>query len=170
MATPRLRVNAGIRALTVRLIDGEGEQVGVMSVEKALEIAKEKGLDLVEASPKAKPPVCKIMDYGKYLYHQKKKDQKQKKMQKKTEIKGVRLGLNIDKHDLAVKLKQARKFLGDRNVVKVVMIFRGRQRMYGDLGREKMLGFAKEVADIADVEMNPKKQGYQMIMILNPKK
>ena len=132
--------------------------------------AKGKNLDLVEVSPLSSPPVCKIMDFGTYLYSQKKKDKKQKKATKQTETKTIRLSIRTEIHDLEVKAKKARKFLEDRNTVKVVVIFRGREMAHGDLAESKMDEFFKLLEDIANIEQEPKRQGYQMTMILNPLK
>ena len=139
-----------------------------MTVEDALKKAKEKGLDLVEVSPMSSPPVCKIMDFGTYLYNQKKKDKKQKKAQKQTETKTIRLSIRTGTHDLDIKAKKARKFLEDRNIVKVVVLFKGREMAHGDLGYVKMDEFFKLLEDIATIEQKPKRQGYQMTMIVNP--
>lgn len=165
-----LRKNKQIRALAVRVIDAEDEQLGLMPIEKALQLAKDANTDLVEVSPKAKPPVCKLMDYGKYLYKLKKQDQQQKKKSKKTEVKGVRIGISTGEHDLEVKRKQAQKFLGERNLVKVVIIYKGRELAHKDLGRAKMIEFAESLSDIADIEAAPRHGGYQTVMILCPKK
>lgn len=165
-----LRKNGEIRALAVRVIGDDGEKLGLMPIEKARSIAEERETDLVEVSPKANPPVCKFMDYGKYLYKLKKQDQQQKKNTKKTEVKGVRIGLSTGEHDLDVKRKQAIRFLKDRNLVKVVIIFRGRELVHKALGIEKMHEFAKDLEDYADIDSPPKHSGYQTIMILSPKK
>lgn len=165
-----LRKNNEIRALAVRVIGDEGEQLGLMPIEKALALADERETDLVEVSPKANPPVCKIMDYGKYLYKLKKQEQQHKKNTKKTEVKGVRIGLSTGVHDLEVKKKQAIRFLKDRNLVKVVIIFRGRELVHKELGKEKMYEFAKELEEYADVDSQPKHSGYQTVMVLSPKK
>lgn len=141
-----------------------------MGIEKALAMAHEAELDLVEVAPKANPPVCKIMDYGKYLYHQDKLDRKQKKMQKKTEIKGLRIGFKTGEHDIDVRVNQAREFLADRNLVKVTMIFKGREAMYSDLGRDKIMKFYEKLKDVADMEDGPKRQGNTLMLILTPKK
>lgn len=166
----KLRKNEAIRALAVRVIGDEGEQLGLMPIEKALEMAREAETDLVEVSPKANPPVCKMLDYGKYLYKLKKQEQQQKKNTKKTEVKGVRIGLSTGQHDLDVKIKQAKKFLEQRNLIKVVIIFKGRELMHKALGREKMLEFAESLKDLADIESPPKHSGYQTVMMLAPKK
>jgi len=139
-------------------------------LDKALEMARELEMDLAEVAPNANPPVCKILDYGKYQYHQRKVDTKHKKMQKKAEIKGVRLGFKTGDHDIEVKAKQAKGFLEDGNSVKVTLIFRGRESMYKDLGIEKMKKFYESVKDVATIDMSPKSQGNMLIMILTPNK
>lgn len=155
----------------VRLIDHKsGDMLGEVPLEKAIALAEEREIDLVEISPKAKPPVCKLMDFGQFLYQQKKTEQKSKKNQKKTEVKGIRLGFRIGEHDILVREKQARKFIEAGNMIKVVMQFRGREMSYIDLGLEKILDFAKRLEDIAIVEQEPKRQGYQVIMILSKKR
>lgn len=166
----RLRKNGEIKALAVRVIGDEAEQLGLMPIEKAMEMAEERGTDLVEVSPKSQPPVCKLMDYGKYLYRLKKQDQQHKKHTKKTEVKGVRLGLSIGAHDMEVKRKQAVRFLESRHLVKVVIIFKGRELMHKALGKDKMLEFASSLEDIADIDSPPKHSGYQTVMVLAPKK
>jgi translation initiation factor IF-3 len=148
-------------------VDG-GEMLGEMTVEEALEKARKKEMDLVEVSPMSSPPVCKIMDFGTYLYNQKKKDKKQKKSQKQTETKTIRLSIRTGQHDMDVKAKQAKKFLEARNILKVVIIFKGREMAHGDLGLSKMDEFYKLLEDVATIEQAPKRQGYQMTMILNP--
>lgn len=165
-----LRKNEEIRSLAVRVIGVEGEQLGLLPVEKALALAREAGTDLVEVSPKATPPVCKIMDYGKYLYKLRKQDQQQKKNTKKTEVKGIRLGISTGEHDLEVKRKKAREFIDERNLVKVVIIFKGRELMHKELGRQKMYDFAKSLEDVAEIDSHPKHAGYQTVMVLSPKK
>ncbi|MBD3360922.1 translation initiation factor IF-3 [Candidatus Peregrinibacteria bacterium] len=167
--TKRLRVNKNIKAPTVRLIGENGEQLGIMAIEKALNIAKEKNLDLCEVAPNVNPPVCKIMDYGKYQYHQKKIETKHRKMQKKTEVKGVRIGFKTGEHDLKVKAKQARKFLEAKNAVKVSLIFKGREAVYKNLAKEKLMDFYKNLENVCTLETPPKGQGNTLIMILTPK-
>lgn len=141
-----------------------------MPIEEALKKAQERELDLVEVAPLAKPPVCKIMDFGNYLYTLKKKEKKQRKRVKKTETKTIRMSIRTDKHDLEIKAKQARKFLEERNIIKVVVIFKGREITHQDLGILKMNEFKAMLEDISEVEQDPKKQGYQMTMILKPRK
>lgn len=140
-----------------------------MSIEKARALAEERGLDLVEVAPNIRPPVCKIMDYGKYQYHQKKIETKHRKMQKKSEIKGIRLGFKIGDHDLETKIKQARGFLEDRNSVKVTLLFRGREAAYKELGAKKVMRVYEELQDICNMESPPKAQGNMLLMILTPK-
>ena len=133
-------------------------------------MAQAKNLDLAEVAPNAKPPVCKFLDYGKYMYHQKKVETKHRKMNKKTEVKGVRIGFKTGDHDVQVRVRQAIKFLKSRNTVKVSLIFRGREVIYVDLAKEKLMKFYEDVAEYADLETHPKKQGNTLIMILTPKK
>ncbi len=141
-----------------------------MSTDKARELAESLELDLAEVAPNVNPPVCKILDYGKYQYHQKKVDTKHRKTQKKTEVKGVRMGFKTGDHDILVKAKQAEKFLKAGNSVKVSLIFRGRESMFKDLATEKMKKFFTLLEEIAVIETEPKKQGNTLIMILNSKK
>jgi len=141
-----------------------------MGIQKAREMAKEQGVDLVEVSPNAKPPVCRLMDYGKYLYRQKKQDQKHKSKQKKNEVKGIRLSLRTDVHDIEVKVKRARKFLEQGNSIKVALIFRGREITHFDLAVDKMLIIKEALKDIAKCDQEPKRQGYNLFMILSPLK
>lgn len=141
-----------------------------MGIQKALELAKERGTDLVEVSPNATPPVCRLMDFGKHLYRQKKLDQKHRAKQKKNEVKGIRISLRTDKHDIEVKVKRARKFLEQGNSIKVALIFRGREVTHYELAVGKMLIIKDALADIAKCDQEPKKQGYQMFMILSPLK
>jgi translation initiation factor IF-3 len=166
----RFRTNDRIRAKTVRLIDQNDDQKGIMGTQKALEMAKEAGLDLVEVSPNAHPPVCRLMDFGKFLYRQKKLDQKHKSKQKKNEVKGIRLSLRTGQHDLEVKIKRARKFLEQGNSLKVALIFRGREVTQYDLAVEKMMAIKEGLKDIAKCDQEPKKQGYNLFMILSPLK
>lgn len=163
----KLRVNKAIRSQEVLLIDGE-EQLGVKSIEEAMEIARQRETDLVEVSPKSRPPVCKLMDFGNYLYNLKKRERAQRKNTKKTETKTIRLSIRTDLHDLEVKARKARKFLEDRNLVKVALIFRGRELSHQDLGYKKMDQFFNLLEDVCTIEQKPRKLGHQMIMMLNP--
>jgi len=141
-----------------------------MATEKALALAVEKGLDLAEVAPNVNPPACKILDYGKYQYHQKKIETKHKKMQKKGGIKGIRLGFKTGDHDIQIKINRAKKFVEDGNAVKVALIFKGREVIYKALAMEKMQKVADELKDIAQVDEHPKLQGNTLIMILTPHK
>lgn len=166
----KLRKNEQIRAKTVRLIGAEDEQLGIVGIEKATNLAKEAGVDLVEVAPNATPPVCRLMDYGKYLYRQSKNEQKHKAKQKKHEVKGIRLSLRTDTHDMEVKIKRATKFLEQGNSLKVQLMFRGREITHFDLAKEKMEYIKEQLKDLAKVDQEPKKQGYNLIMILSPLK
>lgn len=154
----------------MRLIDHEGEQRGIMGIEKAMTLAKDAELDLVEVSPQAKPPVCRIMDYGKHLYKLKKQDQKHRSKQKKNEVKGIRVSMRTDKHDLDVKIARAKKFLDAGHSLKVALIFKGREVTHYDLGLARMREIKEALNEVAKVDQEPKKQGYQLIMILSPLK
>jgi translation initiation factor IF-3 len=163
-----LRVNNQIRAKEVRLIDNEGEQIGIKSKDEALRTAEERGFDLVEVAPQANPPVCKIMDYGKYKYEQAKKRQKQKKNQNVMKVKEVQMGVKIQDHDFNVKLKQARRFLNDKNKVKVRIRFRGREMVHKNIGYDLMDRLIEQTDDIGKVESKPKMEGHNMLMFLTP--
>jgi translation initiation factor IF-3 len=165
----RTRVNEFIKVPTVRLIDNDDEQVGIVGIEEARRLAQEAGLDLVEVAPQAKPPVCKIMDFGKHLYKEKKQLQKQRSKQKKSEVKGIRISLRTGQHDLDFKIKRARKFLEQGNSIKVALIFKGRELSHFDLALAKMDVVKEGLIDIAKVDQEPKKQGYNLFMILSPK-
>ena len=166
----QLRINRQIRVPEVRLIDEDENQLGVKSLEEALQIASEHGLDLVEVAPKVVPPVCKILDYGKYLYRQNKIEQKHKKMQKQGEMKGIRISYSIDKHDLETKIRQAGEFLKSRNSVKVMLVFKGRESSHSAIGKEKLMKFVEALKDVGQIEEIPKQQGNTMFMVLVPLK
>lgn len=154
----------------MRLIDEDENQLGEVTLDEALQKAQAKELDLVEVAPLAKPPVCKILDYGKYLYRQKKNEQKHRKMQKRTEMKVIRLSLRIDEHDLKVKVAQTEKFLKNKNTVKVILILKGREAAMGQMGIEKLDNFFERVKDIASMESPPKRHGHTINMVLTPSK
>lgn len=164
-----LRVNEAIRAREVRLVAEDGEQLGVMSVKEALKIAMERGVDLVEVAPGAKPPVCRLMDYGKFKYEQSKREREARKKQRVINIKEVKLRPNIENHDFEVKAKNAIRFLREGDKVKVTIMFRGREISHAQLGRNLCLRMAGLVKDMAHVEREPKVEGRNMIMILTPK-
>jgi translation initiation factor IF-3 len=166
----KLRVNGQIRVPTVRLISVEDEQLGIKSIQDAKAMAEREELDLVEVAPNANPPVCKIMDYGKHLYKIKKQLQKQRSSMSKHEVKGIRLSLRTDTHDIEVKVKRARKFLAQGHSLKVALIFKGRELSHFDLALAKMEVIKKALEDVAKVDQQPKKQGYNLFMILSPLK
>ena len=163
-----LRTNDAIRAPQVRLIDENEDQVGVVDVQDAKRRAREAQLDLVEVSPTAKPPVCKIMDYGKWKYAQKKKEAKAKAHAKQSELKGMRLRPNIDEHDLQIKVNKARSFLEDGDKVQFTMLFRGRQMAHQGLALSNMRKIAEGLDDVSQVEQPPRMQGRRATMLLAP--
>ncbi|TXL62513.1 translation initiation factor IF-3 [Cerasibacillus terrae] len=163
-----MNVNEKIRAREVRLIDSNGDQLGVKSKKEALEIAKTRNLDLVLVAPNAKPPVCRIMDFGKYRYEQQKKEKEARKKQKVINVKEVRFTPAIGEHDFNTKLRNARKFLSKGDKVKAVVRFRGRAITHKDLGREVLERLADEVKDIATVESKARMEGRNMYMMLAP--
>ena len=163
-----LRVNDRIRAKEVRLISADGSQVGIISTADAMRLSEEKGLDLVEVAPQANPPVCKIMDYGKYKYEQAKKSRKAKKNQNVMNVKEVQMGLKIETHDFNVKLRMARRFLENKDKVKVRVKFRGRELMHKELGYGLMKRIIDGIEDLGRVESKPKMEGRNMFMILTP--
>jgi translation initiation factor IF-3 len=153
----------------VRVIDSEGEQLGILPISEALAIAQERGLDLVEVAPNAEPPVCKVMDYGKYKYEQAKRQQEAKKKQTTIQVKEVKVRPKIEEHDLNYKMNNIRKFLSQRNKIKVSMIFRGREIAHTDLGYDLLKRIANELEDEVQVEQSPRLEGRNMSMILAPK-
>ncbi|MBO1679533.1 translation initiation factor IF-3 [Bittarella massiliensis (ex Durand et al. 2017)] len=162
-------INESIREKEVRAIDSDGSQLGVLPTRQVLEMAYSRDLDLVMISPTAQPPVCKIMDYGKYRFEQSKRDKEAKKKQKIVEIKEVRMSLNIDTHDLETKIGQAKKFLGQGNKVKVSIRFRGREMAHKNLGVELMNRFIELIGDEAVVDKPSKMEGRSMVAFLSPK-
>ena len=164
-----LRINEEIRIREVRVTSATGEQLGIMPTRDALRMAEEQHLDLVEVAPKAKPPVCRIMDFGKYRYEQQKRDKEAKKKQKVITIKEVKLRPNIEQHDFDVKLKNALRFVQEGNKVKVTIMFRGRELSHPELGREVLQRVAAELKDTVSIERDAKLEGKNMIMILAPK-
>ena len=164
-----LMINEEIRDREVRVVDQNGEQLGVMSSRDALALAEERQLDLVKIAPTAVPPVCKIMDYGKYRFDQSKREKEQRRNQTVVEMKEVQLSATIDTHDMEVKAKACNKFLQAGNKVKVSIRFRGRQAAHGEIGVEVMNAFLEMVSDSATVEKPPKQEGRNMYMFLAPK-
>ena len=169
IATKETQINEEIRDKEVRVIDSEGNQLGVMPTEEALRLAEEKGTDLVKIAPQAKPPVCKIMDYGKYRFEQTKREKEAKKNQRVIEIKEVRLSLNIDTHDFETKVGHAIKFLKGGNRVKVSIRFRGREMAHPENGLVTMSKFADACSEFGTVEKPAKLEGRSMLMFLAAK-
>ena len=165
----RTLINGEIRDRELRVIASNGEQLGVLSKREALEEAEKKNLDLVLISPRANPPVAKIMDYGKYRYDKQKKEKENRKKQKNMQVKEIRLSTFIEDHDIEVKAKAASKFLKNGDKVKVSLRFRGRERDYKDRGFEVMNRFADVVSDVAEVEKKPKFEGRSLTMFVAPK-
>ena len=164
-----MRINEEIRAREVRVIGSDGEQLGIMSGREAQQLAYEKHLDLVEIAPTAKPPVCRIMDYGKYRYEQQKCEKESRKKQKTFDIKEVKLRPGIEEHDFNVKFKNAVRFLEDGDKVKVTIMFRGRELSHPELGEVLLNKMAAQLKEMAVVERQPKLEGKNMIMIVAPK-
>ncbi|WP_205905977.1 translation initiation factor IF-3 [Marivivens niveibacter] len=162
------RTNERIRAPEIRLIGAEGENIGVVTPQRAMALADEAGLDLVEISPNANPPVCKIMDFGKFKYEQQKKEAEARKKQKVIEIKEVKFRPGTDKHDYDVKMRSVLKFLDNGDKVKVTLRFRGREMAHQDLGRQLLEQIAEDVKEHGKIENMPKMEGRQMIMMIGP--
>ena len=161
------RINHSITADEIRVVGADGEMLGVMSVKAAVELAEEEGLDLVEVSPNAEPPVCKILDYGKYKYEQQKKAAEARKNQKTVDVKEVKIRPAIEDHDYKVKMKAARKFLENGDKVKVTMRFRGREMAHQDIGLDLLNRMIEELSDVGKVDLQPKMEGRQVIMVLS---
>jgi len=163
------RINDQIRGRRVRVIGPDGSQLGILTPEEAREVASRYNLDLVEISPTAQPPVCKIMDYGKWKYEQSKRERESRKKQKSVTIKELRLRPKIDDHDFDVKARNARRFLLEGDKVKVCVRFRGREIVHHDLAREKLQHLAEDLAEVGSVERPPVLEGQQLVMVLAPK-
>ncbi|NLU50152.1 MAG: translation initiation factor IF-3 [Syntrophomonadaceae bacterium] len=163
------RVNEEIRVREVRLIDDNGEQIGIVPVREALQRAYEKNLDLVEVAPGARPPVCRLMDFGKFRYEQSKRDKEARKKQKIITIKEVKMRPKIDNHDFLVKAKNAKRFLENGDKVKVTIMFRGREISHAQLGQQLCIRLAEELSSVGAIEREPKVEGRNMIMILTPR-
>ncbi|MGI6412301.1 MAG: translation initiation factor IF-3 [Syntrophomonadaceae bacterium] len=163
------RINEEIRVKEVRLVSDTGEQLGIMPIHKALELSLEKGLDLVEIAPSAKPPVCRMMDYGKFKFEQSKRDKEARKKQKVISVKEVKMRPNIDENDFQVKARNARKFLSAGDKVKLTIMFKGRQITHPELGERLSIRMAEQLADISNVEKNPRVEGKNMVTIFMPK-
>ncbi|CDZ23597.1 Translation initiation factor IF-3 [[Clostridium] cellulosi] len=164
-----LLINEEIKDREVRVIDADGNQLGIMPTREALKISAEKNLDLVKIAPKATPPVCRIMDYGKYRFELAKKEKEARKNQKVVDVKEIRMSLNIDTHDLQTKVNHAHQFLKSGNKVKVTVRFRGREMAHTELGGNLLARFAEACADYASLEKQPKLEGRSMSLFLAPK-
>ena len=168
MAERRLRINDMIRVPEVRLISADGRQAGVVSTDQAKELARENGLDLVEVSPMARPPVCKILDYGKYKFEQEKRIKESKRKQKLGKLKEIRMQPKIETHDLQFKARQVRQFLEEGNKVKVTIRFRGRELAHTEIGRDVLGRILEILVDAAVLERRPQMEGRFMSMFLSP--
>jgi translation initiation factor IF-3 len=167
---PRVNMNDRIRAREIRVIDDDGTQLGIMTPRDALAIARERGIDLIEVAPQAQPPVCKIMDYGKYKYEQAKREKDSAKKHKQSELKGIQMFPNIEDHDFTVKVKSAIKFLEDGDKVKVTIRFKGRQITHPEFGRQQLDKVIQMVSQVGQVEKPASMEGRMMTMILSPLK
>lgn len=165
----RMRVNQMIRASEVRVIDDQGRQLGILSLAEAISEAQQRNLDLIEVAPQADPPVCRIMDYGKFRYEQQKKEKESQKKSRQVEIKTIRVRPNTDDHDLAFKMRHARKFLGRGRKVKFNVIFRGPELRHTQIGRRQLEYFARECSDLAEVDQSPRMEHRNMTMLLTPR-
>jgi len=168
-AGPKLRINRMIRAREVRVIGSEGEHLGVVPLEEAFGIATAQGLDLVEVSPDAEPPVCKIIDYGKFRYMQDKRGREAKKKQRVIQVKEIRMRPKTEENDYLVKSRQVRRFLEEGNKAKVSMRFRGREHEHAELGQQKLERLMIEMQDLANIEQAPQMEGRMITMVLAPK-
>ena len=163
------QINEEIRDKEVRLIADDGEQLGIVSAKEALDIAIERGMDLVKIAPQAQPPVCRIMDYGKFRFEQAKREKEARKNQRVVEIKEIRMSPSIDVNDFNVKLRNAQKFLADGNRCKITVRFRGREMAHTNIGQDLLLKFAEECGEIAVMDKSPKLEGRHMSIFLSPK-
>src|SRR5215510_5030133 len=166
---PQIRVNHRIRVPEVRVVGEDGSNLGVMPTEEALRRAQESGLDLVEVNPKAMPPVCKILDFGKYKYEEKKKQREAKRKQTVVEVKEVKLRPKTDDHDLNVKVRHARKFLESGNKVEITVRFRGREITHPEIAQRQLEAFLIQLEDLANTEQNPAMEGRNMAAVVGPK-
>lgn len=164
-----VNVNWQIRAPEVRVIGHDGKQIGILSLKEAMKLAEEQGLDLVEVAPQATPPVCRIMNYGKYKYQQSKKIQEAKKHQTVIQVKEVKIRPRTEEHDLQFKLRHAKRFLSEGNKVKVSMLFRGREIAHPEMGKELLERIIAELKDLMVIEQAPRLEGRNMVMLLAPK-
>jgi translation initiation factor IF-3 len=167
--TPEARINERIRVPQVRVIGDDGEQVGVLATREALAMAQAKGLDLVEVSPTARPPVCRIMDYGKFKYEQNRRARKARKNQHVTHLKEIKMRPKIDDHDYGFKMDHAREFLGERDKVKFTVTFRGREMAHQEIGHQLIQRIITDLAELATVEQSARSEGRMLTMVMMPK-
>lgn len=163
-------INENIRFPKVRLIDTDGTQLGILSHREAMKLAEERELDLVLVSDKADPPVCRIMDYGKYKFEQEKRAREARKRQHNAEVKEVKMRYKIDEHDYNVRVKSAQRFLKAGDKVKATVMFRGREIQHSDLAEDLLRRMAKDLEEVAEIQQAPKREGRNMMMMLSPKK
>lgn len=163
------RLNHRIRVPEVRVVDAEGNQLGILETRQALRLAQEQGLDLVEVAPTAQPPVCRILDYGKFKYDQSKKTKEAKKKAHTTEVKGIRMRYGTEAHDLEYRVKDARRFLEEGNKVQITLIFRGREVSHPEIGKAQLDKLTSAVSDVGVVERPPVLEGKRMTVLLAPK-
>ncbi len=164
----KVRVNRQIRISPVRVISTDGEQLGILPIERAMEIAEEQGLDLVEVAPMARPPVCRIMDYGKFKYEEQRQAREARKKQHHVQLKEVKMRPGIEDHDFDFKVRHAKKFLEEGNKVKLTMMFRGRQMAHPEFGRKVLDRVFQELQDVSKIEAHPMLEGRSMVMVLAP--
>ena len=169
ISNKELQINEQIRDKEVRVVDSDGTQLGILPIRQAMDLADQRNLDLVKIAPQANPPVCKILDYGKFRFEQSKREKEQRKNQRIVEIKEVRLSLNIDTHDFETKKNHAVRFISEGNKVKASIRFRGREMGHPELGQEIMKRFADAMSEVANVEKPAKLEGRTMLMFLAPK-
>ena len=162
-------INREIRAAEVRVIDADGKQAGVLPIKEAIRLAEEQGLDLVEVAPGASPPVCRVMNYGKYKYQQNKRSQEAKKHQTVIHVKEVKVRPRTEDHDFQFKIRHVKRFIEEGNKVKISLLFRGREIAHPEFGREMLTRIQEEIKDLAVVEQLPRMEGRIMVMILSPK-
>lgn len=170
ISSTEYRINEAIRSPEVRLIDGEGENRGVVTRQDAMVLAEQAGLDLVEVAPNSDPPVCRVLDYGKFLYEKSKKDREARKAQTKVEIKEIRLRPKTSEHHRSFKVKNARRWLGEGKKVLARIRFRGREITYPEIALDDLKGIAEELADVGTIEQAPRMEGRTMFMVLTPRK
>lgn len=163
-------INENIRFPEIRLIDSDGAQLGIVTPKDAMKLAEEKELDLVLVSDKATPPVCRIMDYGKYKFEQEKRAREARKRQHNAEVKEVKMRYKIDDHDYNVRVKNAQRFLKSGDKVKATVMFRGREIQHAELAEKLLMRMAKDLEEVAEIQQAPKREGRNMMMLLSPKK